>query len=58
MAPICPCHMLLVHSESHKNSMQVVYGCANDRFGGCGSILRIHEEGCGGCGGCVLTPGH
>lgn len=33
--------------------VQVVYGCANDRFGGCGSILSIHQSGCGGCGGCV-----
>ncbi|BDA43019.1 tRNA-specific adenosine deaminase 2 [Coccomyxa sp. Obi] len=30
---------------------EVVYGCRNDRFGGCGSILSIHEAGCGGCGG-------
>ncbi|CAL5221138.1 g3275 [Coccomyxa viridis] len=30
---------------------KVVYGCANDRFGGCGSILSIHQSGCGGCGG-------
>lgn len=22
----------------------VVYGCANERFGGCGSILRVHED--------------
>ncbi|KAK9914971.1 hypothetical protein WJX75_003148 [Coccomyxa subellipsoidea] len=34
---------------------QVVYGCRNDRFGGCGSILSIHENGCGGCGG-APTP--
>ena len=33
--------------------LQVVYGCRNDRFGGCGSILSIHENGCGGCGGCA-----
>ena len=33
--------------------LQVVYGCANDRFGGCGSILSIHQTGCGGCGGWV-----
>ncbi|KAL2635659.1 hypothetical protein R1flu_007138 [Riccia fluitans] len=29
---------------------KVYYGCANDRFGGCGSILAIHVDGCGGCG--------
>ena len=28
----------------------VVYGCANDKFGGNGSILSIHEGGRGGCG--------
>ena len=27
----------------------VFYGCGNDRFGGCGSILSIHEVGCGPC---------
>mmetsp|Transcript_35220 Transcript_35220/g.99705 ORF Transcript_35220/g.99705 Transcript_35220/m.99705 type:complete len:193 (-) Transcript_35220:3224-3802(-) len=30
---------------------RVVYGCSNDKFGGCGSVLRIHEAGCGSCGG-------
>uniref|UniRef100_A0A1D1XUG0 tRNA-specific adenosine deaminase 2 n=1 Tax=Anthurium amnicola TaxID=1678845 RepID=A0A1D1XUG0_9ARAE len=24
----------------------VYYGCANDKFGGCGSILSLHESGC------------
>ena len=28
----------------------VYFGCKNDRFGGCGSILSIHERGCGSCG--------
>ncbi len=28
----------------------VYYGCQNDRFGGCGSILSLHEKGCGTCG--------
>ncbi len=28
----------------------VYYGCQNDRFGGCGSILSLHERGCGTCG--------
>ena len=39
--------------------LQVTYGCANERFGGCGSILSVHEAGCGGCGGCeesAMTP--
>ncbi|KAK9863208.1 hypothetical protein WJX84_000292 [Apatococcus fuscideae] len=30
---------------------KVVYGCGNDRFGGCGSILDIHQQGCGSCQG-------
>jgi tRNA-specific adenosine deaminase 2 len=29
---------------------EVVFGCGNDRFGGCGSILSVHEEGAGACG--------
>ncbi|GIL97785.1 hypothetical protein Vretimale_3333 [Volvox reticuliferus] len=28
---------------------QVYFGCGNDRFGGCGSILPINHEGCGPC---------
>ncbi|KAH7444221.1 hypothetical protein KP509_02G070300 [Ceratopteris richardii] len=30
---------------------RVFYGCRNDRFGGCGSVLPIHSVGCGPCGG-------
>lgn len=22
----------------------IYYGCSNDRFGGCGSVLNLHEE--------------
>jgi tRNA-specific adenosine deaminase 2 len=29
---------------------RVVFGCANDKFGGCGSILSVHRDGCGACG--------
>ena len=29
---------------------RVVYGCANDKFGGCGSVLALHQAGCGPCG--------
>lgn len=29
----------------------VVYGCANDKFGGNGSIVNVHETGCGSCSG-------
>lgn len=34
----------------------VYYGCSNDRFGGCGSILSISADGCGRCTGCVDSP--
>jgi len=30
--------------------MSVYYGCNNDRFGGCGSVMALHTQGCGGCG--------
>lgn len=26
------------------NVKYVVYGCGNDRFGGCGSVLPVHQE--------------
>jgi tRNA-specific adenosine deaminase 2 len=29
----------------------VTYGCANDKFGGNGSILSVHQTGCGSCSG-------
>lgn len=29
---------------------KVFYGCENDRFGGCGSVLSVHEHGSGPCG--------
>ncbi|KAG0627610.1 hypothetical protein M758_2G215000 [Ceratodon purpureus] len=29
---------------------KVYYGCGNDRFGGCGSVLDIHTDGCAPCG--------
>ena len=32
---------------------RVVYGCANDRFGGCGSVLAVHAQGAAPCGGCA-----
>jgi tRNA-specific adenosine deaminase 2 len=28
---------------------QVYFGCANDKFGGCGSVQSVHDEGCGTC---------
>jgi len=30
---------------------RVVYGCANDKFGGNGTVLNVHESGCGPCDG-------
>ncbi|KAG0588686.1 hypothetical protein KC19_2G261600 [Ceratodon purpureus] len=29
---------------------EVYYGCGNDRFGGYGSVLDIHTDGCAPCG--------
>eukprot|EP00878_Enallax_costatus_P021810 GHUV01023115.1.p2 GENE.GHUV01023115.1~~GHUV01023115.1.p2 ORF type:complete len:118 (+),score=12.23 GHUV01023115.1:424-777(+) len=36
---------------------EVVYGARNDKFGGCGSIVPVHVQGCGACGTprCVLA---
>ena len=34
---------------------EVHFGCGNDRFGGCGSILPIHEQGCGRWGCFLVT---
>jgi tRNA-specific adenosine deaminase 2 len=27
----------------------VWYGCANDKFGGNGTVLAVHQAGCSGC---------
>ncbi|CAL53949.1 APOBEC/CMP deaminase, zinc-binding [Ostreococcus tauri] len=35
---------------------RVVYGCANDKFGGNGTVLDVHDSGCGRCDG-VGTKG-
>ena len=29
----------------------VIFGCANDKFGGNGSVLSVHTTGCGRCNG-------
>ncbi|XP_024395748.1 tRNA-specific adenosine deaminase TAD2 isoform X1 [Physcomitrium patens] len=29
---------------------KIYYGCDNERFGGCGSVLDIHSDGCAPCG--------
>lgn len=43
------------HSNSYSLHVcrigRVYFGCANDKFGGCGSILSVHQEGCGKCDG-------
>jgi len=36
---------------------EVIFGCGNDKFGGCGSILDINVQGCGGCGASLGTSG-
>ena len=35
---------------------RVVFGCANDRFGGCGSVLAVHEQGVVPCGSRCACP--
>lgn len=32
---------------------RVYYGCKNDRFGGCGSVMSVHSQGVAPCGGSV-----
>ncbi|KAJ7566012.1 hypothetical protein O6H91_02G084700 [Diphasiastrum complanatum] len=29
---------------------KVYFGCKNERFGGCGSVMSLHVDGCGPCG--------
>ncbi len=33
----------------------VRFGCANDRFGGCGSVVAMQDGDCGRCGGCAAA---
>ena len=35
---------------------RVFYGCPNDRFGGCGSVLSVHKEGCRPCARSACLP--
>jgi tRNA-specific adenosine deaminase 2 len=28
---------------------EVFFGAGNGKFGGCGSILSVHQTGCGSC---------
>lgn len=44
-----PC-IMCAGALSLLNFQNVIYGCANDKFGGNGSILSIHETSCGNCG--------
>eukprot|EP00897_Mesotaenium_endlicherianum_P000006 jgi/Mesen1/10005/ME000722S09295 len=34
---------------------RVFYGCPNDRFGGCGSVLDVHRTGAGPCAASLTT---
>ncbi|GJP48121.1 hypothetical protein CLOM_g7399 [Closterium sp. NIES-68] len=36
---------------------RVFYGCPNDRFGGCGSVLPVHANGCHPCPPFSAVPG-
>lgn len=44
-----PC-IMCAGALSLLNFQKVIYGCANDTFGGNGSILSIHDMPCGNCG--------
>ena len=35
----------------------VIYGCANDKFGGNGSIIDVNQRGCGSCTGHAAPSG-
>mmetsp|Transcript_6029 Transcript_6029/g.18172 ORF Transcript_6029/g.18172 Transcript_6029/m.18172 type:complete len:184 (-) Transcript_6029:1845-2396(-) len=39
------------------NVQEVVYGCANDKFGGCGSVRAVHTGKFGGEGIAKITSG-
>ena len=41
---MCAGALSLLHFQS------VVFGCANDKFGGNGSIVPVNDDGCGRCG--------
>ena len=43
-----PC-IMCAGALSLLNFHNVIYGCPNDKFGGNGSILSIHEATCGSC---------
>lgn len=43
-----PC-IMCAGALSLLNFKNVIYGCPNDKFGGNGSILSIHETACGNC---------
>lgn len=43
-----PC-IMCAGALSLLNFQNVIYGCPNDKFGGNGSILSIHETSCGSC---------
>lgn len=43
-----PC-IMCAGALSLLNIRSVVYGCPNDKFGGNGSVVPVHEMGCGRC---------
>ena len=44
-----PCIMCAA-ALSRLRIRRVCFGCHNERFGGCGSVMALHEDGGGGCG--------
>ena len=45
-----PC-IMCAGALAHLGIGGVVYGCGNDKFGGCDAIWPVAQVGCGGCGG-------
>ena len=45
-----PC-IMCAGALSTMNFRRAIYGCPNDKFGGCGSVLNVHLDACGTCDG-------
>ncbi|KAJ8329874.1 tRNA(adenine34) deaminase [Batrachochytrium dendrobatidis] len=41
-----PC-IMCASALRHLQIRRVVFGCGNDKFGGCGSVFHIHDDGVG-----------
>lgn len=48
---MCELCVMCVGVMSVLGVREVVYGCANDKFGGAGIVFDVYVCGCGVCGG-------